>query len=186
MKILAAMILIVSILTGCDAADTSVERAAELRKQLLEADACSFQATITADYGDALYTFQMECSSSQAGDLQFTVTDPEVISGISGTISAEEAALVFDDTIVAFPVLADGQITPVIAPWIFLNTLQSGYLKACSDTESGFCIYLDDSFEEDPLQLLITTDASMEPKFAEIYWHEQRIMSLDIRNFLFM
>lgn len=179
-----ALILCLGMLTGCGAKNDSMDRAAGLRKQLLEAAGCSFQTVIHADYGDTLYTFQMECTSAQTGEVKFTVTDPKTISGVSGTVSGKKAGLVFDDTVLAFPVLAEGELTPVVAPWIFFNTLKSGYLKACDETDTGFCLYIDDSFEENPLHLQIYTDLDLQPEYAEIIWHERRILSLDIRNFV--
>ena len=83
----------------------------------------------------------------------------------------------------AFPVLADDQLTPVSAPWIFLNSLRSGYLTGCSREEDGICIYIDDSFEENALHLEIYTDENMTPVRAEIIWQDRRVLSIDIRNF---
>lgn len=183
MKIAAAVVLIVCLLSGCGAGDDQMDQAMNLRKKILEADVCSFQSVITADYGDALYTFQMECSTDSAGNLQFTVTDPETISGITGSISQDSASLTFDDKVLAFPMLADGELTPVSAPWLFMNTLRSGYLTGCSKEEEGFCIYIDDSFEESPLHLMIYTNQDILPVSAEIVWQERRILSLDIRDF---
>lgn len=183
MKLAVAVLLITCILCGCTSEDASMDHAMDLRKKLLEAENCSFQTVITADYGDALYTFQMDCAADSEGNLQFTVTDPETISGITGTISQESAALTFEDKVLAFPMLADNQLTPVSGPWIFMNTLRSGYLTGCSREEDGFCIYIDDSFEENPLHLEIETDQEALPVHAQIIWKDCRVLSMDIRDF---
>lgn len=182
MKI-AAVILVVCLLCGCGAGDEQLEQAMDLRKKLLESQICSFTAVITADYGDAVYTFQMECNTDKEGTLHFTVTDPETIAGITGSISQDRAALTFDDKVLAFPMLADGELTPVCAPWIFMNTLRSGYINGCCEEKSGICIYIDDSFKEKPLHLMIYTDQNSIPVAAEIIWQERRILTLDIRDF---
>ena len=184
MKITAAVVLIACLLSGCQAKDHSLEEAMELRTQILNAEKCSFQAVVTADYGDDLYTFQMECEADSSGSLNFTVSDPETISGITGSISSENAALTFDDKILAFPMLADGQLTPVSAPWLFLNSVRSGYLSGCGKTDNGICIYIDDSFSEKPIRLEIYTDENTVPMQADIIWQNRRVLSLSIRNFI--
>ena len=66
-----------------------------LRSRLL-AGTVSFDAEITADYGDELYTFSMHCQSDLQGQVTFTVTQPENISGItSDTIIYNDAEYLF-------------------------------------------------------------------------------------------
>lgn len=184
MRIVSAVIMLVCLLSGCRATDDQLDRALELRKNILEAESCAFQAIITADYSDALYTFQIECITDKIGDLQFKVNDPESISGITGSISQDNASLTFDDSILAFPMLADGQLTPVSSPWIFMKALRSGYLTACSEAGEGLCIYIDDSYEENPLHLEVYTDQNTVPIHVDIVWQERRVLSLDIQNFV--
>ena len=184
MKLAAVMIVFVCILSGCTKEDHLLDQATNLRKAIIAADSCSFHAVITADYGDELYTFQMDCTVDSSNNLSFTVMDPDTISGICGNISQDGAALTFEEMVLAFPVLADGQISPVSAPWVFINTLKGGYLTGCSREENGTCIYIDDSFEENPLHLQIYTDAMMTPTYAEIIWEGQRILSVEIRDFI--
>jgi len=155
----------------------------DLRKRIMEAQSCAFHADITADYGDVLYSFQMDCITTKEGDLSFTVVEPETIAGITGTISKDKALLTFDDKILAFPMLADGQLAPVIAPWIFYHTLQSGYISGCSKDEKGTLILLDDSFQSCPLHMEIQTDQDNAPTYAEIFWNQRRILSLEISDF---
>ena len=183
MKLVAVVILIACMLSGCNSEDVLLKQATDLRKTILEADSCTFQTVITADYGDRLYTFQMDCTTDNAGNLEFIVTDPETICGITGTISQKSSALTFEDKVLAFPMLTDDQLTPVSTPWIFINTLRSGYIVGCSKTDEEICIYIDDSYEENPLRLEVYTDTHMNPMHADIFCNQQRILSADIRNF---
>ena len=185
MKYLFAAIFILSTITGCHGRESPLTPALELRKALLAAQTCSFQTVITADYGEDLYTFQMDCCADSTGKLTFTVLEPTSIAGITGSISKDKAALTFDGHVLAFPVLAEGDLSPVSAPWIFLNSLRGGYLSGCSEQADGFCLYLDDTFGADPLQLEIWTDTNCVPIGAEIIWHDRRILSIEIRNFQF-
>lgn len=183
MKIAAVVIFVVTILTGCTSEEKLISKAMDLRKSVLEAKNCTFQTIITADYGDVIYTFQMDCVADNTGSVKFTVTDPETISGITGIIDQEQSKLTFEDKVLAFPMLAENQITPVSAPWVFINTLRGGYLSGCSAENDGYCIYIDDSYEEYPLHLLIHIDKALMPYYAEIIWNERRILTLDVRNF---
>lgn len=183
MKRAVAAVMIVCLLSGCNAADDSLAQAMELRSQILNGEKCTFQAVVTADYGNALYTFQMEYEADGAGNLSFTVTDPETIRGITGHISQDGAGLTFDDKVLAFPLLADGQLTPVSAPWLFLNSIRSGYLSGTGRTDDGNCIYIDDSFGERPIRTEIFTDENNLPYRADIIWQDRRVLSVDIQNF---
>lgn len=183
MKFAVAVLMIACMLGGCSTTDHQLDQAMELRKTILTAESCTFGAVITADYGDKLYSFQMDCSADTSGNLSFTVTAPDTISGITGMISQEGAALTFDDKVLAFPMLADNQLSPVSAPWVFLSTLRSGYITGCSREDDTTCIYIDDSFEENPLYLEIYTDKDMNPIRAEIFWNQRRILSADILDF---
>lgn len=184
MKIAAVFLFFVCIFSGCSKEDPLLDQATELRKSLLTADSCTFHAVITANYTDEIYTFQMECSVDNSNNLTFTVKDPATISGICGNISDDEAALTFDDKILAFPILADGQISPVSAPWVLINTLKGGYLTGCGKEENGACIYIDDNFEENPMHLQIYTDPAMTPVSADIFWNDRCILSMEIRDFV--
>jgi hypothetical protein len=139
--------------------------------------------SIIADYGDKLYSFVMACTFDHAGDMQFCVKEPQTIAGITGTIKMDGGFLTFDDQAVAFPLLADEQLTPVTAPWIFMKTLRGGYIRYAGQEGENLRVYIDDSYEEDSLQLDILLDAGQAPLQAEIIWQNRRILSLTIENF---
>ena len=186
MRKLLAVFFAVVFLSGCSGEDQSLDKAMSMRARLLDSQGCSFRAVITADYGDKLYEFVMQCSTDSEGALSFTVTSPETIAGITGTISSGEGKLIFDDQALVFSLLADGQVTPVSAPWIFIKALRSGYLSACTKTENGLRLAVDDSYEEDALHLDIWTDETEIPIYCEILWQGRRVVSLDIKNFTYV
>ena len=109
---------------------------------------------------------------------------PETIEGITGRFKGKEGALTFDDTALAFPLLVDGQVTPVSGPWIFLKTLLGGYLTACGQEEEYLHLTIDDSYEEDALQLEVWLNGSDVPVQAEIVYDGRRILTMKIENFL--
>ena len=176
-------VLLMLLLTGCGGAEKELQRGMDLRSKLLASTGCSFEAQITADYGDKLHTFSMACRGNDKGDLTFTVTAPETIAGIEGSISREGGKLTFQDTALYFAMLADGQVTPVSAPWILLKTLRGGYLRSACQEEGLLRLSMDDSYEEDALYLDIWLDAENVPVRGEILYKERRILSLAVTNF---
>ena len=178
------LIIIVTFLfmTGCSK-NYNIDSALNLRNRLLNSNGCTFDAVITADYGDEVYIFSMQCQTDASGKIIFKVTDPETISGITGEFSAQGGKLTFDDTALAFPLLADGQVTPVSGPWLLLKTLQSGYLTSAGMDEDLLHLTINDSYEEEALQLDIWLGTEDQPVRAEILYGSRRILSLTVTNF---
>lgn len=183
MKKTAALILSLLLLSGCANADRQIDRAMELRSRLLNGQGCGFTAGITADYGDELYTFTLECQGDEQGNVTFTVVEPETIAGITGSITQEGGKLTFDDTALEFPLLADDQVTPVSAPWLLLKTLRGGYLTSAGEDGELLRLTINDSYEEDALQLDIWLDGENIPVRADILYDGRRILSLTIGDF---
>ena len=183
MKKLAALMIVLVILTGCTGKRNEMDRAMNLRAALLGSGGCSFTAQITADYGDELHEFTLYCEGMNNGDLGFRVEQPETISGITGRFKGKEGALTFDDVVLTLPLLADEQVTPVSGPWIFLKTLLGGYLTACNQEEDYLHLTIDDSYEEDALQLEIWLNEEDIPVQAEILYDGRRILTMQIENF---
>ena len=183
MKKILSILLILCIFSGCSGRRNELDRAMELRADLLGCASCSFDVTVTADYGDELYAFGMSCAGENTGDLRFTVTAPETIAGITGKFQGEKGMLTFDDFALEFPRLTDDQITPVSGPWILLNTLMGGYLTSCGPAGETLMVTIHDSYEDDALTLDIWLDAENRPVRAEILYDNRRIVTMDIENF---
>lgn len=184
MKKFGVLVILLLLLTGCSNASKEIERGMALRSKLLQASSCTFDAEITADYGDKVYTFAMSCQGDPKGNLTFTVTAPETIAGITGKISSEGGRLTFDDTALQFDLMADEQVTPVSGPWIFLKTLRSGYLTSACTEEEQLRLSIDDSYEDDALHLDIWLNAENRPTQAEITYDGRRIVAMEITNFV--
>ena len=180
-----AILCLVFLLTGCKNVNGPFDKAIMLRNRILESNGCSFRATVTADYGEKLYVFKMDCISDKEGNLQFSVVSPETISGITGRISTEGGSLTFDDKILAFPTVADGQITPVTAPWLFLKTLRSGYMNSCTKDSDGYELSIDDSYDEDAFRLLISVKNDL-PISGEIFWKGSRVLTVTVEQFTYL
>ncbi len=185
MKKLICGLWVLLLLTGCGNQEAQLERAMKLRADLI-ASAVTFDAEITADYGDKNYTFSMACKAETDGKLTFSVTEPETIAGITGTVGSEGGKLTFDKTALAFELMADGQLSPVSAPWVLMKTLRSGYLTSCTQEEDGLRVAIDDSYQDDALHLDIWLDDKDLPKTAEIYWQGRRLLTVQIKSFSYV
>ena len=153
-----------------------------LRSRLLGSKS-SFDVMVTADYGDEIYTFSMACQASVKGEVQFTVTEPKSIAGIAGSLSPEGGKLHFDEQVLAFPMMADEQFSPVSAPWILMKTLRSGYLTSAGQEGEYLRAAIDDSYAEDALHLDVWLDDGDLPVRAEVLWKGRRLLSMEVKNF---
>ncbi len=185
MKRIAVVLCVLLLLTGCSGKNQELDRAMNLRSKIL-AKAVSFDAQVTADYGNKSYTFTMNCKADNQGNLTFTVIEPELISGITGTVSATGGKLKFDDIALAFELMADGQFSPVSGPWILMKTLRSGYLTSCNREGDTYRISIDDSYNDDALHLDIWLSGDDIPIRGEIMWKGRRLLTIDVKNFTFV
>ena len=185
MKRIAILLLVMVLLGGCAADSGQMDRAMTLRGKIQQKEV-TFEAAITADYGDKVHTFAMVCHGDTQGNMKFTVKEPASIAGISGTVSKGSGKLTFDDKILAFDILADDLISPVSGPWVLLETLRSGYLTSCSAEGDLLRVAIDDSYEETALHLDVWLDAAALPRRCEIFWQGRRLLSMEVKNFTFL
>lgn len=183
MKRILAVLFCCVFLIGCDSGEAALDDAMELRQKLTDSMGYSFDCVITADYSDRIYSFALQCSFDGQGNMKFSVTEPESISGITGKMDTKGGNLTFDDQVLMFPMLADGYLSPVSAPWLLMQTLRGGYIHSAVKTESGCCIVYHDTFAEEPLQMDVWLDASENPNGAEILWKGRRILTVTVTNF---
>lgn len=172
-------------LWGCGSEDQTLHRGLAFREKLISSQGCRFSVGITADYGEGLHTFSMDCEADSIGTIAFQVSAPESISGITGTLATEGGKLTFDGKALAFDMLADGTVSPVSGPWILLKALRGGYLRSCGEDGAYYHIILDDSYADDALQVDLWLDSADQPVRGEVLWQGRRVLSMDVRNFTF-
>ena len=183
MKFWLTCLSLAIILCGCGKTQSELDKAMLLRERIIAAEACTFDANITADYADEIYAFGMHCSVDTNGDVHFLVTDPDVISGIEGVLTGENGSLTFDNQILAFEMLADGQLTPVSGPWIMIRGIRNGYVHCGNKEDNGYYLQIDDSFKGSPVTIELWLDESYLPTGCEIIWEGRRLLSITVSNF---
>ena len=147
---------------------------------------CSFRVDITADYLDSLLTFTLDCVVDAEGTLDFTVVSPKEIAGIRGKIQAGQGRLVFADTVLSVPLLAEGELSPLSGPWVLISTLRGGYMVSAGKEGELLRLSVNDSYAENALRLEVWLDTSMVPQNAEIYRQGRRALSMTIKDFHFV
>lgn len=186
MKRLLVLCLLFLSVCGCSAQNGKMDQALALRQRLLAGNGCSFSARITADYQESLYEFTLVCRQDAEGTVYFEVDQPESIRGIAGNIDHRGGKLTFDDKVLAFPLLADGLFSPVSAPWLFLQSLQNGYIKSCGIDGDVLTMTIHDTYDNQSIQTEIFADANGAIMQADIFWQGRRILSMIIRDFVYL
>ena len=181
-RIFSLFMLLIVLLSGCSRSDDALDRAMALRSAMLSKGA-SFDAKIVADYGDRQHTFSMTCTVDNQGNLNFTVTEPQSIAGITGKVSTNGGKLTYDDHILSFGLMADGLVSPVSGPWVLIKTLRSGYLTSCTKEGEFLRVSIDDSYEADALHLDVWLGDGDLPVNAEVFWQGRRLLSISVANF---
>lgn len=183
MKKLAAVLVLAVTLSGCLGAESELERGMELRSKLLAAENCSFETVVTADYGDRTCSFTLDCRGDEKGNVEFTTLLPESVSGITGKIGDSRGQFTFDGTALDFPLVADGLLSPISAPWILLKALRGGYISSAATEKELLHLSLDDSYKEDELLLDVWLDENNMPVRGEILHEGQRYLTMEVKNF---
>lgn len=173
-------------LVGCGKTQEQMDRALGFRQNFLKQAGCRFDCRLTADYGDILYQFSLSCEVEDKGVVAFCVTQPETIAGISGTISGSGGNIVFDDTVLGFPILSESLPTPLSTPWLFITALRSGYIRSCDVNDGAMSLTVADTYEDDAIVLHITFSESDEPLNCEVIWQGRRILSMEIISFSYL
>ena len=186
MKRLLSLIVFIFMLTGCARAQENMDRALAFRQKLLKQHGCLFVCDLTADYGNILYKFSLDCKANEKGDISFTVSKPESISGITGTVSNSGGKVKFDESVLGFPILSEDLPTPLSAPWLFMTALRSGYIRTCDFEKGKMVLTIADTYENDAILMPIYFDEENVPVSCEFIWKGRRILSMMISSFTYL
>lgn len=180
MKKLLLPLILVLFFTGCGQGNTP--RGMSLRQRMNDSNGCAFTAEVRAYIGKEEYVFSMDCECGNSDAVTFTVTAPESLSGITGELSSGSGSLTFDGQALAFPMLAQGTMSPISSVWVLLHALRGGYLT----DEGTEGLTIDETYQGVPLRLSVTLDNEDMPTFTEIFQDGERILSLALTNFRFL
>lgn len=186
MKKCFLVVIVVSLLFGCSNESALMNRVVSFRNKFLNCTSCEFSAAIVLDYGDSVYAFETDCETDNENNMKFTIIRPSSIADIKGEISGGTGKLTFDEQILAFEMIANGQITPVCAPWLLAKALRGGYISSCGTGDQGMFVRIDDSFKNATFSIDVWFNNEDIPTEAEIIWEGKRIVSMTINQFVFV
>lgn len=182
MRSLLATLTLLLLLNGCSW--SSGQNAAEqLRKDVFSGNGLQFRCSICADYSDMKFCFALSCSTEDGAQVKFCALEPASIQGIGGYVGPDESAVTFDDQILAFPLMGDSPVSPVGAPWLFLQALRYGCLCNYSITEDGCTVALDFEHRDRVLRVDVGFDAGGIPQYAYIGENGHTYLTLTFSDF---
>lgn len=124
---ISALMMTLALLTGCAGRANRLEQDFSVfREQLRSAEALECAVSLCWNSGESLSEYGLELS---AGDdsCRVTVTEPELIAGISAVIGEEGAALEYESVMLGVGELAG--LTPVSALPELLRSMAYGYAE---------------------------------------------------------
>ena len=174
--------LLLVFFVGCSGPDPAMEAALALRTACLASEQVSFRAQIRADYITEFEEFSLECGIDQRGDTSFRVLEPEEIADIRGTVRGTEGSVEFDETVLAFALLAEGRLSPVSGPWVVMKAIRSGCILAAGREGERVRVTIDDSYADNALTVDLWLEEG-EPVQAEIAWEGRRCLMMTFDDF---
>lgn len=176
----AAILLLLFLLSGCTPQETALSPAIEFRAAL--ANGCRFHAQVSADFGETVASFAMDCETDSDGVLRLTVTEPETLSGITATVKNGGGTITYDGMVLEFGLLANGNVIPAAAPAIAADCWSRAYIASAGQEDALYRVTYEKDFDEKRL----VTDTWFEngvPICAEVCYNGQRILKILISSF---
>ena len=133
-----------TLLTGCGNGMVSEaeELALTIRGEYLAMDSCAIQASVTADYGQRVYQYEM-AAAVNGEEIVLTLSAPETVAGLTARITGTDSRLEFDGVSVETGPMDDSGLTPVSALPALLEATRSGYIVSCALEEDGSLLRVD-------------------------------------------
>lgn len=144
-KLLLCVPMMTLLLTACGGpagVSEAEELALAIRGEYLAMTSCTAQLSVTADYGQRVYQYEMTVSVS-GGETVLTLSAPETVAGLTARLSEEDSVLEYDGVAVETGAMDEDGLTPVAAFPALLSAAQSGYMTGCGLEEDGGLLRVD-------------------------------------------
>lgn len=136
MMICVLMILLALSACGRVGKDDPQQRVLALRGVYLAAEGCTAALTVTADYGQRVYTYGAEVIVT-GGESVLTVTAPTELAGITARVTDGDSQLEYDGAVLETGPLAPNGLTPLSAVPALLDSARSGFVDSCGMEQLG-------------------------------------------------
>ena len=124
-------------LSGCVGEQADNDLALELRSQFLAMTGYSGSMTMTADYGERVYSYSVDFNANEEDGLTLTLTAPEEVAGVTARIAAGETYLEYDGVQVETGPLNPAGLSPMDALPALLDAVRSGYIAETNSERAG-------------------------------------------------
>ncbi len=157
------------------------QQALAFRQDVMQ-NVCSFEAELSADFGDTVCQFALSCVHTPGSGTEMIITAPETLAGLTASASEEGAKLVFEGTEAAFGTLAGLGLSPMTAPELLAQGWENGYIQY-TGLEDGLlhvtylCGYDEDEYRAD------TWFQDGAPVRAELSCDGQMAVQIDVTDF---
>ena len=143
-KTLVCVLMTTLFLAGCGrtGGNGAEELALTVRGEYLSMDSCAARASVTADYGQRVYVYELSAAVNGEETL-LTLSAPETVAGLTARIAGEDSFLEFDGLSVETGPLDGEGLTPVSAIPVLLEAAKSGYITACALEGDGALLRVD-------------------------------------------
>ena len=169
-------------LMGCSGPYPAMEEALALRSRCLASASVQFQVDIRADYISGYEEFSMDCETAPDGAVSFRVISPGEIADISGTVRQDEGTVEFDGAVLAYPLMAQGRLSPLSGPWVVMKAIRSGCIIAAGQEGELTRVTIDDSYADNALTVdLWLRDGQV--MGAEVAWEGLRCLTMTFDDF---
>ena len=140
------------------------------------------RAELTADYGDYVVPFALDCETEVNGPTHFTVAAPETLAGITAAVDETGGTVTYDGLMMDFGLLANGRLAPAAGPAVVAYCWSSAYLAAGGEEDGRFRATYEKDYEEKMLKVDTWFENGI-PIYAEVCYNGQRILNLTISEF---
>ena len=159
-----------------------MEAALEFRSRCLASVQVTFRADVRADYITTVEEFSLACETDREGTMAFQVLEPEEIAGIRGTVREDAGTVEFEKTVLSFPLMAQGRLSPLSGPWVVLKAIRSGCIIAAGQEGELTRITIDDSYADNALTVDLWLEEGQLAQ-AEVAWEGLRCLVMTFDDF---
>ena len=185
MRRLTVMILaMLFCLFGCSKEEGQLSTAIDFRSKLVQANGCSFEGEITADYGDSIQSFRLTCDCDAQGIVRMNLLEPETLEGIAATVTEGGRKISYDGLIVDLSRLAQERLAPAAAPGLILESWLCGFIQ-WGQWEEGISQVSYEQELGDARFNIVTFFKNDLPFSAEVCYNNERVLEMKIEEFQF-
>lgn len=121
--------LLLLLLCACGAENKGAQQPVDLRTSLNAAGGCSYTLDLRASFGEYYRDFSLSCQGN-GEETSFTILAPEAAKGIGATVSGNDAAVSYEDVVLAVEDFETRQLSPMAAPYLLNYALSKGYIAS--------------------------------------------------------